>query len=260
MSPEYALLGFLFAGPCHGYELHRQLTTELGYVWGVSQAETYNILKRLEARGFIRSRIVAQERLPARNQLSLTRQGRQRFLTWLKQPSGSSVRSIRLEFITRLYFARRTSLSDPREMIDRQAADVRASLRQLEGGLAEMPLEETYNRLGLEYQILQRKSILDWLESCRQALNLQFRPEEETETLFEKEEAMKLSARNILKGKVIRITKGAVNSEIVIQLSGGEQIVSIITNTSAETLELKEGSEAYAIIKASNVMMGIDEK
>jgi molybdopterin-binding protein len=69
---------------------------------------------------------------------------------------------------------------------------------------------------------------------------------------------MKLSARNILKGKVVKIVRGAVNSEITIQLLGGEQIVSIITNGSVESLGLKEGKEAYAVIKASSVMIAVD--
>lgn len=69
---------------------------------------------------------------------------------------------------------------------------------------------------------------------------------------------MKLSARNILKGKVTKITHGAVNSEIVMELAGGVQVVSIITRQSAETLGLKEGSEAWAVIKASNVMIAVD--
>ena len=69
---------------------------------------------------------------------------------------------------------------------------------------------------------------------------------------------MKLSARNILKGKVIKIARGAINSEVTIQLSGGEQVVSIITNASIEALGLKKGQEAYAVIKASSVMIAID--
>ncbi len=69
---------------------------------------------------------------------------------------------------------------------------------------------------------------------------------------------MKLSARNILKGKVIQIVKGAVNAEVIIELPGGEKLVSIITNTSVESLELKEGKQAYAIIKASNILVGVD--
>ncbi len=69
---------------------------------------------------------------------------------------------------------------------------------------------------------------------------------------------MKISARNILKGKVVKVTPGAVNSEIVLELAGGAQIVSIITKQSAEALGLAKGKEAYAIIKASNVMIGVD--
>ncbi|HEY3360676.1 MAG TPA: molybdopterin-binding protein [Methanosarcina sp.] len=69
---------------------------------------------------------------------------------------------------------------------------------------------------------------------------------------------MKLSARNVLKGKVKSVVTGAVNSEIVVELPDGAEITSIITKTSAENLKLKEGSDVYAIVKASNVMIGTD--
>lgn len=69
---------------------------------------------------------------------------------------------------------------------------------------------------------------------------------------------MKLSARNVIKGKIIKITKGAINSEVVIQVEGGAQIVSVITNESVKSLGLKKGGEAYAVIKASNVMVAVD--
>jgi molybdopterin-binding protein len=69
---------------------------------------------------------------------------------------------------------------------------------------------------------------------------------------------MKLSARNLLRCKVKQITPGAVNSEIILELSDGSEIVSIITKSSAERLELAKGKEAYAMIKASNVMIAVD--
>ncbi len=69
---------------------------------------------------------------------------------------------------------------------------------------------------------------------------------------------MKISARNLLKGKIIKITKGAVNAEVTIELPGGAQIVSIITNASVENLHLAEGKDAYAVVKASNVMIAVD--
>ena len=69
---------------------------------------------------------------------------------------------------------------------------------------------------------------------------------------------MKLSARNQLKGKVKSLTHGAVNSVVVLQLPGNVEVVSIISRSSAEALNLQPGSDAYAVIKASNVMIAID--
>jgi molybdopterin-binding protein len=69
---------------------------------------------------------------------------------------------------------------------------------------------------------------------------------------------MRLSARNILKGKVVKIIPGAVNSEVILELPGGAQVVSIITKESCESLGLAVGKPAYAVIKASSVMMAVD--
>ena len=69
---------------------------------------------------------------------------------------------------------------------------------------------------------------------------------------------MKLSARNVLKGKVVQVKAGAVNSEVILELPGGAQVVSIITKESAEALGLTAGKTAYAVIKASNVMIAVD--
>lgn len=69
---------------------------------------------------------------------------------------------------------------------------------------------------------------------------------------------MKLSARNTLKGKVKKVMEGAVNTEVVLELDGGSEVVSIITKESAANLGLAEGKEVYAVIKASNVMIGVE--
>lgn len=69
---------------------------------------------------------------------------------------------------------------------------------------------------------------------------------------------MKLSARNVLKGTVKSVTHGAVNSEVVLELPGGTELVSIITKHSAAELKLAVGSNAYAVVKASNVMIAVD--
>ncbi len=69
---------------------------------------------------------------------------------------------------------------------------------------------------------------------------------------------MKISARNMLKGKVAKLTPGAVSTEVIVELPGGDQMVSIITKTSAENLGLAVGKPVYAVIKASNVMIAVD--
>jgi molybdopterin-binding protein len=69
---------------------------------------------------------------------------------------------------------------------------------------------------------------------------------------------MNISARNVLKGKVKKVTTGAVNNEIIVELPGGQEMVSIITKSSSDRLGLKVGKDVYAIVKASNVMIGTD--
>ncbi|MEJ2601440.1 MAG: molybdopterin-binding protein [Anaerolineales bacterium] len=69
---------------------------------------------------------------------------------------------------------------------------------------------------------------------------------------------MKISARNMLQGRVKRIVPGAVNTEVVVELPGGIEIVSIITKSSAESLGLAVGKQVYAVVKASNVIIATD--
>jgi len=69
---------------------------------------------------------------------------------------------------------------------------------------------------------------------------------------------MQLSARNVIAGTVVSVTHGAVNTEVVLELPGGTQVVSVVTKSSAERLGLKPGAKAYAVVKASNVMLATD--
>ncbi|MCE5235348.1 MAG: molybdopterin-binding protein [Clostridiaceae bacterium] len=70
---------------------------------------------------------------------------------------------------------------------------------------------------------------------------------------------MKISARNQLKGKVASIQEGAVTSIVVVDIGNGNRITSSITNNAVKELGLTVGADAYAIIKASSVMIGIDD-
>ena len=171
LSPEYALLGLLWQQPAHGYELHQRLTTDLGQVWHISLSQTYNILNRLEAQRLIAGTLQEQAKLPARRQFRLTAAGRRRFEAWLHTPAGLSARAIRVEFLTRLYFAQTVGVDDARAVIDAQLAAIQSGLERLNAILVDLPEEQVFNRLGLDLRIRQLTSILSWLEDCREALS-----------------------------------------------------------------------------------------
>jgi molybdopterin-binding protein len=69
---------------------------------------------------------------------------------------------------------------------------------------------------------------------------------------------MEVSARNALKGTVKQIVPGAVNTEILLEVAPGVEVVAIITKSSAEGLNLSEGKHAYAVVKATDVMVAVD--
>lgn len=69
---------------------------------------------------------------------------------------------------------------------------------------------------------------------------------------------MKLSARNTIKGTIKQVILGPVSAEVLLRVAPGIDIVAVISTSSAKTLKLKKGKKAYAVIKASSVMVAID--
>ncbi len=70
---------------------------------------------------------------------------------------------------------------------------------------------------------------------------------------------MKLSARNVLKGTITAIHPGAVNAIVILEIEGGQLITSSLSMSSLKDLDLQVGKKAYAIIKASSVIIGVDD-
>jgi molybdopterin-binding protein len=70
--------------------------------------------------------------------------------------------------------------------------------------------------------------------------------------------SVKLSARNKLKGKIVEVKKGATTTHVRIDVGGGTAVTASITNEAADELKLANGQNAYAVIKASDVMVGVD--
>ena len=170
LSPEYVFLGLLGQSPAHGYELHKIVKRDLGQVWHISLSQTYNILTRLEAQGFISSTRQEQDKLPPRYKFSLTPKGAEHFQSWLKLPSGSSGRAIRIEFLTRMYFAQQVNYELVRKLLDAQMAEVRSGLERLHAQRNQIPSNQVINALSLDLRIRQLSSILIWLEECAEKL------------------------------------------------------------------------------------------
>ncbi len=108
--------------------------------------------------------------MPARRRFHLTPVGEQRFNQWLHTPSRCSVRAIRVEFITRLYFARAISPELALNLINVQIAETSAGLERLKTVLDEIPFEDTFNHIGMDLRVRQLALIFDWLINCRETI------------------------------------------------------------------------------------------
>jgi DNA-binding PadR family transcriptional regulator len=164
LSPQFALLGLLYGGPRHGYDLHRKLTTDLGQVWHLSQSQAYAILKRLELNGDIDVEEIPQDKLPPRQLMRLTVTGENRFLEWLETPSGGSIRAIRMEFTTRLYFMRLYAPQKIQTLIETQRSETEKHIKQLEKSIETLSAEDIFNRMSLDLRIKQLKLVLGWFQ------------------------------------------------------------------------------------------------
>jgi DNA-binding PadR family transcriptional regulator len=168
LSPEMALLGLLYGEAGHGYDLHRKVITDLGQVWHLSQSQAYAILKRLESQGDISAKEIPQKKLPPRQLLHMTAQGRKKFLSWLDSSSGGSTRAIRMEFVTRLYFLNLYFPEKLAQAFDQQRTEVETHIKRLETTCAELPDDQIYNRMSLKMRFKQLKLVLEWLDDCQQ--------------------------------------------------------------------------------------------
>lgn len=168
LSPKYAIMGFLYIRPMHGYDLHKHLETDLHEVWRISQSQAYSIIKNLEKDCCITTILQHQDKRPDRELLELTESGKTEFEKWLYTPTPGSARAIRVEFITRLFFASNLSESLYSRLLQEQADTVRADLERLNKRLSALPENRVFNRMGLDLRIRQLTSVVEWLEDCHQ--------------------------------------------------------------------------------------------
>jgi DNA-binding PadR family transcriptional regulator len=170
LSPEYPLLGLLRLEPGHGYQIHQRLERDLGSLWTVRQNQAYNILNRLEAEGMVRATHGSGKGAHARRRLGLTSAGRRRFDAWLHAPTGLSARALRVDFLTRLYFAQRLDPKLAHEIIDGQLAVTRDGVERL---LRQTEAEQAHGlvaELSDDLRVRHLRLVIEWLESLHERI------------------------------------------------------------------------------------------
>lgn len=189
---EYALLGLLWDGPRHGYELHRAFAAdqELGTVCRLEQSQLYAFLKKLEQLGYVEGTLEPQEGRPPRRVLILTNAGKQVFRQWLEAPVPRP-REVRLLFLMKLYFARAFGPATVLTLITRQIEACNAFVQKLQdapdhatGTNAQAPpgaAFQDFRALVHHARIRQIEATIAWLIELRgQAEAGAFPPEAES--------------------------------------------------------------------------------
>lgn len=166
LTPDDTLLGLLAAEARHGYQLIDCFRdpAQLGNVWSLSTSQIYAVLKRLDGLGLIVGRSITSPDAPTRVEYTLTPAGIRRLESWLTEPEPpSSVRRVRVEFLSRLYIAR---------LLDLPTRDiVRAQKQSCRHRRAACVIDRDcaapgVGRLALELEIAQLDAILDWIDRC----------------------------------------------------------------------------------------------
>jgi DNA-binding PadR family transcriptional regulator len=169
LTVELALLGFLREGPLHGYEIHRRLSDPagLGLVWTLKQSHLYALLTRLEADGNLTSTVEPQDNRPPRKLFQLTETGRGAFQDWVRTPVPHG-RDLRLDFLTKFYFAQREGTPVLAQLMRRQRTACQDWLRAQRAQAEAAREAQPYEWLVCQFRIGQIEAMQAWLDVCEQ--------------------------------------------------------------------------------------------
>ena len=170
MSIEYTILGFVMEEPAHGYSINKYLRENFSKDFGINDGQLYPALQRLEARGWIRKRVVPQRRNPAKHLYRATADGQRAFFEWLEEPDVERD-PVRYDFFWKQDFLQRCTFFRYLEP-DAVQARVERKIAELDRRIADLErvserLEERqadpYRRMIVEYGIRYQEMQRDWL-------------------------------------------------------------------------------------------------
>lgn len=160
LNTEYVLLGALFQGPKHGYEIMHFLDSALETTWQVSSSQLYAVLKRLESQGLLKCSLKAQKTRPAKRVFSLTPVGKKGFLEWLRSPV-EHVRDLRIEFIAKLFFFHRLSVKGGEDLIKIQIESLGELKKKFKNGRDKE--NDPFKKLVFGIKVMTIEAWLQWL-------------------------------------------------------------------------------------------------
>ncbi|GIK57437.1 MAG: PadR family transcriptional regulator [Chloroflexi bacterium] len=172
LTVEYALLGFLYQQPRHGYEIHQQLLSSagVGLIWRVKQSQVYTLLNKLEQNGYVTAVTETGDAYPPRKILHLTPSGETAFFNWLQTPVPQA-HKVRQEFMAKLYFAVQIGTPAAMTLITSQRQKCQAWLALSEEQAATFSAEQRFEWLLYQFRRGQIEAMLQWLDRCEQALS-----------------------------------------------------------------------------------------
>jgi DNA-binding PadR family transcriptional regulator len=178
MPAEHAILGLLALaetdGSGYGYDLARQFAAgqPLGEILRLEPSMLYHHLKKLDRAGWVVAEVEAGGARPPRRMYQLTEAGRQQLGRWLSEPV-THTREIRLEFLVKLYFARRLDprraellLTEQRETLRRIATSLTEQIRALDAETPAPSSDEAFLRVVLRLRLAQTEAATAWLATA----------------------------------------------------------------------------------------------
>lgn len=171
LTVEYALLGFVYERPTHGYEIYQQLTGSQGLwqVWRMKQSQLYALLTKLEDEAYLITTLQPQDARPPRKVYALTATGRATFEAWLATPVTHG-RQMRLEFLAKLYFAYRQGPTVVAPLLEQQRVACRHWLAELQEQSHPALTTDPFAYAVYQFRITQIESFVTWLLTCQAAL------------------------------------------------------------------------------------------
>jgi len=164
LTVEYALLGFLWKEPLHGYDIFNKLkdSVEFGFAWRIKKSKLYALLNKLEQNNWLERDNEMENAQSTRKYFRLTEKGRLIFLNWVKS-TVDLPRDFRLIFLTKLFFLLEIDPDMANHLIKEQLITCQTWLKNIQ---KNDQIESRFDKYFKSFKAYHIQSLIDWLDTC----------------------------------------------------------------------------------------------